>query len=187
MKTKYIVAIISVFLISSSLYANEHSLKKVEVMIDARPFSERMEIKTRLYLQKKEGAGDVSSFSLKFLKPKKIGRFIDQGTGEEIEYRFRLTREDAIRAGYNLIQFKLESKESDITLLLEYEYDRETFSGFFLSPTTYGNLHYGQITKKGIFSSHLYYYPSGQDGPQEAQIVISTPQGWIGATSGKLK
>jgi len=64
--------------------------------------------------------------------------------------------------------------------------EEEVYCYFISFPSTYGNLHYGQITKKGIFSSHLYYYPSGQDGPQEAQIVISAPQGWVGATSGKL-
>jgi hypothetical protein len=109
----------------------------------------------------------------------------DSLTGDDIEFTFKALKDTPPHNNIGLLEVQLKGKR--INLNLEYEYDNQTFSGYALNPSTNDNLHFAQITKYSIYSSHLYYYPYKVGLGEKAIIRIEAPAGWTGVTSGSLE
>lgn len=121
-----------------------------------------------------------------FAQPTKLSKFIDKVTGQIINHRFLQIPGVEEETGYKIIEFDLSLAAANQTLLIEYGYDRKSFAGYAPNPTTNDNLHLGQITKRSIYSSHLYYYPEMFGGSQKAKIAFDIPKGWRAVSSGEL-
>jgi len=153
-----------------------------EINIQALPQQEKLYLQIKMAIENPE---KLKQYEFYFTKPTKIARVYDSLTGNDIEFTFKAL--EGLAPQYNIGLLEVQLKGKRINLNLEYEYDNQTFSGYALNPSTNDNLHFAQITKDSIYSSHLYYYPYKVGLGENAVIQIEVPKGWIGVTSGSLE
>jgi hypothetical protein len=132
-----------------------------------------------------------------FTRPDTIFQLIDKSTGKPIDYRFAPVSGTPATTGLQRIKLDLPSSRDRVVIAANYLYSKNTFTGFFLNPSTDDNLHFGQVRADAIFASHLRYYPSaigatagnyplGAPKRSSAQVRLEVPVGWKGVTTGRL-
>ncbi len=181
---KYVLTI-AMFILGFSVdcaFAQPTKVVSLDVEIKAQPVTESMTVKTEIALT---GVAP-GTYRAIFTQPTKVSRFIDKATGQTVTHRFLPIPGVGEETGYKFIEFDLSLAAANQTLLIEYEYDRQSFAGYDPNPSTNDNLHLGQITKRSIYSSHLYYYPEMFGGSQKAKIAFDIPKGWRAVSSGEL-
>lgn len=159
------------------------AVEKLTLELSAQPKSERLTVTAHLRL-----SGMIpGDYSAVFSEPKSLTRFVDAKTGQAVPFKIVPHRGAPASVNFRILEFTITSAESSQELLLEYEYDRQSLSGFAPNPATHDNLHLGQLTSDSIFSSHLYYYPEMFGGSKVASIKITVPNGWTAVSSGALR
>ncbi len=164
----------------------------VDIDITARPEEGRLTVRAALHLDRPSGrsAEGEERIYVQLTEPATVPAGETLENGQPVQIRYLMDRDTAYSAGYNIAELVFQHGREATTIVLEYEYDTASFSGSYFSPSGLGDIVYGQISRRGVYSTHLYYYPAQYPTtllmPQSARITITTPPGWTAATAGVL-
>jgi len=156
-------------------------IESIELTIEADPENELLDMSAYLHIRRD---GNIARHSFRFLKPSEITRVYEVGSGRELPYE--IDQGPQVGQGVYYLSVDFSGCGEDLVVGLDYQYDGESFYAEDLNPSTGENLILGQITEESIYSSHLDYYPFSDGLAEKASIQITTPQGWVGVSSGNL-
>ena len=155
---------------------------EIDIDLTVDPNAESMTVVTRLHVAENTGDEELLSY---FCRPTRMEYLRDVESGRDVSYKI----EPVSLPQYGVSQLTMNVARFGRTCTLEvrYVYEGADFYGYAMNPTTLDNLVLGQITRESVYSSHLYYYPFTETGPEQATIAMTVPLGWLGVSGGDLQ